>query len=810
MTGVPSDLRFAVRMLVKSPVFTLTALLCLALGIGANTAIFSVVNGVLLRPLPFASPDRLVLVTELGSDGEFYSSFAPAEYLDIRDMTVTLQDVAGLRGLNFNLSGTGTPERIRGESVTANFFSILGVEPSLGRSFLPEGDPSAAGARSVVLSYGSWQTRYGGDPSIIGRAVSLSGEPHTIVGVAPASFEYPELVEMWVRSYRDGVPEPGLDLGDDLAAVRTLGYFSVIGRLADDSNLEQAQAEMAVIARRLGEAVDAEEHEIPRLVLQPLSQALTGDVRPALILLLGAVGLVLLIACANVANLLLARSTAREREVAVRAALGAGRARLVRQLLTENVLLGVLGGAIGLLLAVWMVDGLVRLAPSDIPRASAIGVDSTVLIFALAISVLTGLLFGGLPALHASRPNLHESLKEGGRGASEGRERRRFREALVVFQVALSLALLCAAGLLIKSLVKLQSVDPGFRPENVLVMRMNLPASRYPEEAQQAAFLSEVAERVRALPGITDVGAAVTLPFSGSAITLNFEVEGRPASPGEDTDAEYQPVTPGFFKAMGIPQLRGRPFDERDGAEAPQVVVINDALARWKFPGEDPVGQRLSFGGEPMEIIGVVGDVHHFSFEAPPRPEVYVPYEQDPWPFMALFVRAESHPLGLASAVRRQVLAVDKDQPVFAVSTMDQVLLDSTQSRRFTVRLLGAFAVIAIVLAVVGIYGVMSYTVNRRLHEIGIRMALGAQRSEVLRLTVGWGLKMVLVGVAIGIAAAIVLTRFMSSLLFGISATDPGVFVGVSILLIAAAFVAAYVPARRASRTDPLMALRYE
>jgi putative ABC transport system permease protein len=614
---------------------------------------------------------------------------------------------------------------------------------------------------------------------------------------------------MWVRAYRYGVPEPPVNLGEDLSTVRDFGYFTVLGRLAEGVTLAQAQAEMDILGPQLAAIRGGETGEgLIRLI--PLREELTGDIRAALLLLLGAVGFVLLIACANVANLVMARSTAREREVAVRAALGASRTRLVRQLLTENVLLGVVGGVGGLLIAVWAVDVLVRMAPTGLFEGFQVGIDNSVMVFALAVSLATGVLFGVLPALQASKPDLSGSLKEGGRGGSEGKQKRRARELLVVSEVALSLMLLCGAGLLIKSMVRLQSTDVGFQTESLLVMRMELLRTRYPEAEERNAFLRDVLERVNALPSVSSAGAALALPFSGTAASLHFTVADRPGSADEDLVAEYQVVTPEYTRAMGIPLRSGRTIHERDDQRAPFVAVVNEALARWQWPGDDPIGKRISVGGEEREIVGVVGDVRHFGYDKPPRPEVYVPYYQDPWPFFALVVRTGADPAALAGVVRSQILAVDGDQPVHSVSTMEQVLSDSIRQGRFTMLLLGLFAGVAIALAVVGIYGVMSYSVNQRLHEIGIRMALGAERPEVLRLTMGWGLKLVSAGAILGLFASAALTRLMSSLLYGISATDPVVFVGVTMLLLSVAAMAALIPAQRAARFDPLSVLRHE
>lgn len=803
------DLRFAARMLLKNRTFTVVALVCLALGIGANTAIFSVVNSVLLRPLPYSGSDRLVTFRDLG-EPEYRYSFAPAEYLDLREWGQTFEELAGHRGHSLNLTGSEVPERVRAESVSPGFFRVFDVEPALGRFFLSDDDLRAGDSRSVVLSYGAWQTRFAGAASAIGRVLELNGEPHTIVGVAPASFAYPEEAEMWVRSYRHGLPEPPMNLGDDLAAVGNLGYFMVVGRLAHDVSFQTARAETQVVAARLAEA-RGDGGDVPRFGLVRLHDHLVGEVRPVLLVLLGAVGFVLLIVCANVANLLLARATARQREVVVRASLGAGRSRLIRQLMTESLLLGGIGGVVGLLLAVWGVDVLVRLAPSDLPRLTEIGVDGWVLGFALAVSVTTSMVFGALPALQCSSPNLRASLQEGGRAATEGRRRRRLRAGLVVSEVALSLVLVCGAALLTKSLIRLQQVELGFRPDDVLVMRLTLPDTRYTEEAQMEAFVRDVTDRVCALPNVNSCGVALSYPFSGMAATLTFTIPGRGTEPGDDMHAEYQVVTPGYFETMGIPLVKGRSFRDADDADAPPVVVINEVLARWQWPGEDPIGKQLAVGGGTgSEIVGVVGSVRHFSHDREPRPEMYAPYYQDPWPFMALLVRGEGDPRGLISPVRQQVLAVDSEQPVYGANTMDRILADSLQSRRFMAQLVALFAGVAIVLALVGIYGVISYTVTQRAHEIGIRMALGAQTGEVLRYVLSWGFRLVLGGTAVGLVIAIAVGRSISGLLYGVSSADPIIFAGATLLLVAAAAAATYVPARRASKVDPLVALRQD
>jgi putative ABC transport system permease protein len=811
MNGLAQDIRYTLRTLSQSPVFTFAALLCLALGIGANTAIFSVVHSVVFQPLPFGEPDRLVIVREsLPSGPNIYLS--PADYLDIREWSETLEDVTGHRWFNCNLTGYGEPVRIPAETVSPSFFQVFDIQPVLGRWFLREDDPDSAGVRSVVLSYTSWQNRFGGDTGLVGRSLILNGEPHTVVGIAPPSFTFPEKPEMWVRAYRDDVPEPPINLRRDLGAERTIGFFKVVARLAPGVDLERANSEMTLIAKRLDE-LEEEEREPIGLSLQPLHEFVVGDIRTALLVLLGSVGLVLLIACANVANLLLARATSREREIAVRSVLGASRSRLVRQHLTENVLLGVVGGFFGLLLALWGIDVLVRLAPGDLPRLTEIGMDRWVLLFTLGVSFITGVLFGLIPAYQTTKPNLQSSLKEGGRTATLGGKNGAYRGLLIVAEVALSIVLLCGAGLLIKSLVLLQTEEPGFEPGNVLSMYIVLSEAQYPDGERQNQFFKQVVERVDALPGVASVGGIYALPFTGSAAMNSFGIEGRPTTPAKPYNVVYQTVTPGFLQTMGTPLLAGRNLTWQDDENGRQVLVINETLAQRYWPDEDPVGKRVSLGGDDSywEIVGVVGDVRHFGYESAPDPQMYISYLQLPTPRMAMVVRARGgDPTVLAGSVREQVYAVDPNQPVFAVRTLDEVLRGSTRQRRFTVELLGLFAIVAILLAMVGIYGVMSYSVSQRVHEIGVRMALGARRSEVLRLTIAKGLKWVLAGTALGVIAALGMTRFVSSLLYGISATDPEVFIGVAVLLIATATFAAYLPASRASRVDPVVALRHE
>lgn len=804
------DVRYGVRQLRKHPAFTVVALLSLSLGIGANTAIFSVVNAVLLQPLPYPDPDGLVSVEEYQA-GERNPTFSPRDFLDMKEASRSFEYMVGYRGHSVSYSGAERPERIEAQNVTPDFFQAFGVEPVVGRFFdpVPEVEPEG---KVVVLSHASWQTRFGGDTSVLGRALTLNGEPHTVVGVAPASFEFEDGVEMWIRSYRDWVPEPPVDIGEDLASIRGLGYFSVLGRLAADVPLDRARSEMEMISRQLAVA-DEEERFGYSVGLIPLQESIVGEVRPALLVLLGAVGLVLLIACANVANLLMARSSTRSQELAVRASLGASRLRLFRQLVVESLLLGGVAGGLGLGLARWGFGGLLLLLPTDIPRMEGITLDSSVLLFTLGASIVTGLVFGLIPALEASKTDLGSALKEGGRGLVGGGAARHRREILVAVEVALSMVLLSGAGLLMKSLIRLQDEEVGFEPENVLVMRMSIPEARYPDEESMETFVREMLGGVEAVPGISSAGVALAAPFTGGAATMSYDVEGVVPGEGEDFSSEYQVVTPDYFLTMGIPLLAGRTpeavDDEVEGGA--DVIVVNEAFAQRHWGEESPLGQRVTFDGENYrEIIGVVGNVRHFAFDRAPRPEAYYSYYSDPWPFLSLVVKTEVDPWSLAEPVRRQILAVDPDQPVYAVSPMEEMLSESTGQRRFTMELLGIFAALAILLAVVGVYGVMAYSVSLRIHEMGIRAALGAGRGEILRLTLGSGLRMATIGLAAGVVGSLGLTRFMSSLLYGVSPTDPMVLSLTALLLTGTVMMAAYLPAERATRVDPASVLRYE
>jgi predicted permease len=805
------DIRYGFRMLRKNPGFTVIAVLALALGIGANTAIFSVVNATLLRPLPYKEADRLVMVWNREPEDE-KAAIAPADFLDWRDRNTVFEQMAASRSWSFNLTQSGQPERILGAVANASLFPVLGVSAAIGRTFLPEEEMSGTG-RVVVLSHGLWQRLFGSNPGVVGQKLVLNGESFTVVGVMPDGFQYPQGAELWVPP-RHIVPEsPTAGATSDATKVRDNHYLRVIARLKPQATLNQAKAEMETITRQL-EQQYPETNTGYGINLVPLREDLTGKIQPALVILFCAVGFVLLIACANVANLLLARATARRREIAIRTALGASRWRVVRQLLTESVLLSVMGGGLGLLVALWGIPSLLAISPLDIRRVKEIGIDGQALGFTLLVSLLTGIVFGLAPALQASNPDLNESLKESARGAAGGVGRSRLRGLLVVAEVALSLLLLVSAGLMIRSFLRLQEVSPGFNAERVLTAQLTLSRPDYSEDRQRAALLKEVLARIEAQPGISSASATSTIPLGGGEVSRSFTVGGQPLPvPGKEPGAEYRAIGPHYFRTMGTPLLKGRDFTERDDAQSPGVIMINETMARRFWPNDDPVGQSLTIIGiekEPREIVGVVGDVHHFGLDARAEAEMYVPYLQRPMPGVTLMVQSASAPGDVTAAVRNAVREADKNLPVYNIKSMDEVLADSVSSRRFNMLLLGIFAGVALLLAAVGIYGVMAYSVTQRTHEIGIRMALGADRGDILKLVVGQGMILTLIGLFVGLAASLALTRLMASLLYGVTATDPLTFAGVSLLLAAVALLACYIPARRAMKVDPMVALRYE
>lgn len=788
------DLRFGARTLRNQPGFTLIAVLTLALGIGANTAIFSVVNAVLLAPLPFAEPERIVRLYGVFSQGN-QASTSPPDFLDYRAQNQSFAEFAALRPGSYNLTGQTEPERITGAAVTSNFFRALGVQPLRGRTFTPE-EAQGGQAQEVLISEGLWQRRFGAATNIIGQSLLLDGQPHTIIGVLANDARMPDTAEVW---------KPLTFEGENMQ-VRRFHFLRCFGRLKPGVTIAQAQADLDAIAVAL-EKQYPDSNTTWRLRMVPLREELLGDVSTGLYVLLGAVALVLLIACVNVANLLLARAAARQKELAIRRALGAGRWRLLRQLLTECLLLAMVGGALGLALAVWGTQLLVTLAPTTIPRASAIGVNGQVLGFTLLLSVLTGLTFGLLPAWQASRTDSNERLKAGGKGAGAGPQHT--RSILVVAEIALALVLLMGAGLLLQSLRRLQNVDLGFDPRGVLTMQLFLPEAKYHELGKTTQFFTQLLQRVQALPGVQAAGTTTRLPLQGGGDTY-FKIEGRPfADPKQLVTAVNPDVSPDYFRAQGIALREGRAFTPQEVTSVPHVVIINEALAQAYFPNESPLGQRLIIDdGQPLtcEIIGVAGNVKQYSLMGRATPTMYLPRVETG--FAHLVIRTTGDPLRLAASVRAAVQAIDPDQPVANVRVMEQIVNGPMAEPQFRTWLLSVFAAVAVALAALGIYGVMSYAVAQRTHEIGIRMALGAQRKDVLKLVLGRGLALTLGGIALGVVAAFALTRWMATLLFGVRPTDPGTFVVVALLLLVIALLACYLPARRAVQVDPLTALR--
>ena len=821
LADLGGDLRYAWRALRRYPSFAAVVILTLALGIGANAAIFSVVNAVVLRPLPYDRDGRLVAVWgNLHKPGLEEIPGSAAEFVDYRERSRVFDAIAAYDTLGVNLTGVDQPERVAAAVTTASLFTMLGESAVLGRS-LVAADEQPGRNRVTIVSHALWQRRFGGDRTIVGRTISVDGSTMEIVGVMRAGFAFPDdVTEMWM---------PLVLTADDISENQRGSHgYTIIGRVKPGATVAQAAAEM----KTLGEQIGAEHRPIYRTgfsaSVRPLRDELVGTVGPALFVLLAAVGAVLLIACANVANLLLARAAARQKEMAIRAALGAGRMRIVRQLLTESVVLGLCGGALGLLLAVWGVSGLIALAPPAIPRLTEIGVDGRVVSLTFVVSMLTGLFFGLVPALHAARHDVHETLKDGTRTSADGGARGGVRRALVVSEVALSLVLLIAAGLLINSFARVQEVDPGFNPDRVLTARLALAQSTYTLEKGQR-FMSDLFARLAAAPGVEAAAAINAVPFSGRGGDRSFFIEGRPVRPGDPSpDEQVRLVTAGYFSAMQIPMVRGREFTDRDVDAAQHVAVVNEAFARkyWPAvsgaerpaPNESAIGKRVQFQQQTAnryEIVGIAGNVRHRALDVAEKPELYVPLFQPLFagfrmPPMDLVVRTASDPTLFAPLLRDTVTALDRNQPLSEIRTMEQRIGQSLASRRFNMLLLGLFAALALLLAAVGIYGVVACSVTERTHEIGVRLALGAQPRDVLAMLVGQGMTLAAVGAGIGIVGAIALTRVMAGLLFGVSATDPVTFAVITGVLAVVALIACYVPARRATSVNPVTALRNE
>jgi putative ABC transport system permease protein len=809
------DLRYGARMLMKSPGFALVAIVTLALGIGANTAIFSVVNAVLLKPLPFYSSERLLVLGQTDpEDRNSPSQFSFRNFADLREQTRTFERLAAYYNNSMTLTGQGEAVRLRATVVTADLFPLLGASPALGRSFLPKEDNAGGGDQGypAILSWACWQQHFGGDAGVLGRSINLNGNVYTVVGVMPAKFSFPvqaQPTEVWTSPARDA------DKTGEGAMMVERGYHAwrVVGRLKDGATVEQAQAEANVVASNLAARFPNMNKDMGIKVM-PLLEWLVGNLRFTLLLLFGTVGVVLLIACSNVANLLLERAISRQREITVRLALGASRWRIARQLVTESLMLALAGGTLGSLLAMWGTKLIVALSPESITRISETRLDARVLVFTAAISLLTSVLFGLAPAVSVSSRELAEALKEGGRSGSGGLRSGRARNVLVVAEVALALVLLVGAGLLVRTLVRLQNVPLGFDPHNVLTMVVAKSPSDTPQ--QTGEFFRQLTEHIKTLPGVVNASVTWQLPLSGASASTGLEIEGHPNEPGKYPTGVIHSAGPGYFRTMGIPILEGRDFTDRDDLKSAPVIIINETLAKKFFPAGDALGKHItpSFattgGTVAREIVGVVGDVKHQSLKGDALHEFYFAQTQMPVTSMTVVVRTSIDPHALVGAVRKEVQSMDGNAPVFGVVTAEEYMARSVASTRFNMTLLAAFAAVALLLTAVGLYGVISFSVSQSTREIGVRMALGAQTSDVLKLVMGQGLVLTIVGVVAGLAAAFWLTRLMSSLLFGVGATDLVTFAGVSLLLVAVAVLACYVPARRASKVDPMVALRYE
>lgn len=804
------DLSYGVHKLWKNPGFTLIALLALALGIGANTFIFSVVNALLLRPLPFPNSERITsILAKNPGNGVLFSSYSLPNYEDIRDRNQVFEQVAAIYLSTEFLRSGDDPERLRGAYVSAELFPLLGVNPLLGRTFSTEEERSGSGGL-IVISHDLWLRRFNGDPKIINQNLLIGSQSRTVLGVMPEGFKFPvgaRQVDFWLPLIAN-IPPPA-------RAARGAVYLGLFARLKPNLSLAQAQAEMNTIANDLTKQYPAVNTGL-NIVPVSTHERLVGKIRPALLVLLGAVALVLLIACANVANLLLVRASVRQKEIAIRTAIGATRWRVVRQLLTESLLLSSLGGAAGVLLAFWAIELLISSNPANLPRVAEIGIDRHVLLFTIGLTTLTGIFFGLAPALQASRTDLNESLKDAMRESSGGIKRNRTRSALVISEIALSLILLVGATLLFQSLRRILAVSPGFEPNNVLTADVSVSSEKYPEPAQRAAFYREALERIAALPGVESAGIVYPLPLGGSFESYTFDVAGQPPfPPGQQPTADRRVISADYFRTMSTPVNKGRSFGTQDHATAPAVMIVNDTFARRFFPGEEVIGKRIipGEGRQPVtrEIVGVVGDVRHEALDVEPSPEYYIPYQQASVEDVTVVARTTGgNPTTIAGSVRDVIRSVDKQQPVYNIRPMTQLLSESVAQRRFNVVLLGGFALVALVLAGIGIYGVMSYSVAQRTREIGVRIALGARSRDVLKLVLAHALGLTAIGLALGLIGAFALTRFLVTLLFEVRPTDLTTFAVVSIVLGAVAIAACLIPARRATKVDPLVALRYE
>ena len=811
MDSIIKDIRYGVRGLLKHPGFTAIVVITLALGIGASTAIFSVVDSVLLRRLPYLTAERIVAIQELDPNGKRGQSTS-ANFLDWRAQNTVFEHLAAIKTTTTNLALSDHAERIETAQTNANFFDVFGATPQYGRFFIPQ-DEQAGHDPVVVVSNALWQRRFGSDPSLVGRPITLDGRNYMVIGIAPPGFQFPDKTELWLPPLRL-VPE--LYPGQDVTQTRRMGYLAVVALLKRGVSLQQAAGEMETITARLRQQYpDTNNRRFNRVV--SLHEHLVGDTNKLLWLLLGAVTFVLLIGCANVANLLLASGASRQKEMAIRAALGASRWRVIRQLFTESTILALAGGAVGLLIAFWGLAAITQLLPTEFPRLNEIQIDLRVLGFTFGASVLTGILFGLAPAFQGSRSDVQEAIRETGRGTSGSRRQSRFRQALIVVEVALSVVLLAGAGLLFRSFVRLQSVNAGFVSQHVLTARLTPSGTNYANNSDYRKFYNQVIEKIGAVPGVQDVGLINTLPLYKGP-TSGFRVEGRPVTtPDKWPSVNYRVVSPNYFRAMGIPVMQGRAYTDRDDENSPLVMMVNEQLVDQIFPGENPVGKRITFGGtdangQPrwFEIVGVVANVRSLELREEPIAELYFSFGQDLWPAMSLVVRSSVEPSSLATSVRQVVNEVDRSVPVADVKTMDHIVSESITQPRFNLFLLGLFSAVAMVLSAAGIYGVTAYTVTQRTHELGIRIALGAQMSDVLKMILGQGMAVIGIGLVLGLAAAFALTRLLRSLLFGVGENDPLTFVAITFVLVLVALVASYIPARRATKVDPLTALRTE
>ena len=819
MDTLIQDVRYAARKLLRTPGFTFVAVATLALAIGSTTAVFSLVNGILLEPLPYPQPEQLVRIgsTRTGGDASPQGGLTSMSLLDFRDYREGTRSVARMAAIHSgtrNLSGDGSePLRLRSARVSASFFDVFALPMQLGRGFAASEEVDGAG-RVVVLSDGLWRSRFGADPRIVGTAITLDGEPYTVVGVAPRDFAYPSERDIWTPL----APQPFEEDPENRGA----HYLSGIGRLAPGATAAAAKRELETIAARLTTQYP-ETNTNFGAAAEPLREQMVGDVRPALYAMFGAVGFVLLIACANVANLLLVRAASRETELAVRTALGAARGRLVRQLVTESLLLSLAGAVVGSAIALWIVDGVVAFGPQGLPRLGEVSVDARALGFTALVAVVTGLVFGLVPALHAARSETGQMLRESGRGTSHRAATNRTRSVLVVTEFALAVVLLVGAGLLIRSFVRLTQVDPGYDVERVVTFTVSLPSGQYPYDRQQRAFADDVLERMRRLPGAQSAAIAFGRPLERSMFRTIFDVDGRPPNPPERrTPVDVRSTTPDFFRTLGIPLVRGRLYtpDDRNGRQ--HVVVVNQEFVRRYFPNEDPIGLRITLGwgrdtaetGTSIEvggeIIGIVADMRQYGLDSEPYPTTFLPYHQHPLDAVSVLVRSSAEPEAVQAAARAQMRSLDPNLPLYEMTTMEQALADSVAQPRFYMLLLGGFAGVALLLAALGIYGVVSYTVSQRTRELGIRIALGATRQKVVSLVLTRGLVLTVVGVGVGLVAAFWMTRVLASLLFGVDALDPVTYAGVAIVLVGVAALASWIPARRAARVDPVIAMRAE